>query len=252
MGTPDPSGVPSLRLLGTGTSAFVHGFEVEEGDLAVDGSVAVLESSPTGVQARLTSATRQDLSGGWWLITIEPDQAEAERDGRVKLLSADGAETAFTVDADFLTGRHRIDLARGSVRFLPRDVQTSFPVRSLRLAFLPPDAPIPADPGTILTWDRSQWRRPDFELFSWDRYPGVLIFDTASYNVQDDLFNRLAFFVEKAGHVGTIPSPASLAGLHGYNAHDYQAPRTWPASSGPRRKTACSSPRERPGFGTSW
>ena len=220
----DPGGVESLQLLGAGTSAFVHGFAVEEGDLAVDGSVGVLESSPAGVQARLTSATRQDLSRGWWLISLEPGAVETDHAGRVDLVSADGARTGFTVDAGFLAGSHRIDFARGSVPFTPRDVQTSFPIRSLRLAFLPSDAPIPADPGTILTWDRSQWRRPEFELFSWDRYPGVLIFDTASYDVQDDLFNRLAFFVEKAGHVGAIPSPASLAGLHGYNAHDYRAP----------------------------
>jgi hypothetical protein len=75
----------------------------------------------------------------------------------------------------------------------------------------------------ILTWNQASWRRPDFELFSWDRFPKVLIFDTASYDVQDGLFNRLAFFVEKAGHAGTIEQPSALAGIHGYNAHDYKA-----------------------------
>ena len=27
----------------------------------------------------------------------------------------------------------------------------------------------------------------------------------------------------KAGHAGTIESPAALRGIHGYNAHDYRA-----------------------------
>ena len=60
-------------------------------------------------------------------------------------------------------------------------------------------------------------------MFSWDRFPNVLILDTASYAVQDDMFNRLAFFVEKAGHAGAIETPAALSGIRGYNAHDYRA-----------------------------
>ena len=51
----------------------------------------------------------------------------------------------------------------------------------------------------------------------------MLILDTASYEVQDALFKRLAFYVEKAGHAGRIESPAALASFHGYNAHDYRA-----------------------------
>ena len=54
-------------------------------------------------------------------------------------------------------------------------------------------------------------------------FPAVLIFDTASYDVQDGLFKRLAYFVEKAGYRGEIEDPAALAGKHGYNAHDYRA-----------------------------
>jgi len=96
-------------------------------------------------------------------------------------------------------------------------------MEKLDISFVPADRPIPADPGMIVTWDRSAWRRPDFELFSWDRFPHVLIFDTASYDVQDDLFKRLAFFVEKAGYRDTIEDPGALAGRHGYNAHDYRA-----------------------------
>ncbi len=88
---------------------------------------------------------------------------------------------------------------------------------------VPVEAPIPADPGQVLTWDQSSWRNPDFELFSWSRFPRVLILDMASYEIQDAFFKRLAFFVEKAGHAGKLESLSALAGLHGYNAHDYRA-----------------------------
>jgi hypothetical protein len=45
----------------------------------------------------------------------------------------------------------------------------------------------------------------------------------ASYEIQDAFFKRLAFFVEKAGHAGTLESLAALAGQQGYNAHDYRS-----------------------------
>ncbi len=84
-------------------------------------------------------------------------------------------------------------------------------------------APIYADPNMIVEWPQTQWRRADFEVFAWDRFPSVLIFDTADYAVQDRLFKRLAFFVEKDGYRGRLVPDAELAGLHGYNAHDYRA-----------------------------
>jgi hypothetical protein len=51
----------------------------------------------------------------------------------------------------------------------------------------------------------------------------VLIFDTATYEVQDRLFKRLAFFVEKAGFRGRLARDEEIADLHGWNAHDYRA-----------------------------
>jgi hypothetical protein len=51
----------------------------------------------------------------------------------------------------------------------------------------------------------------------------LLIFDTADYAVQNRLFKRLAFFVEKAGFRGRLAHDAAIAELHGWNAHDYRA-----------------------------
>ena len=83
--------------------------------------------------------------------------------------------------------------------------------------------PIPADPGAILAYPMESWRDRRYEVFRWDAFPQILIFDTASYAVQDRLFKRLAFFVEKEGFRGRLAADAEIAALHGWNAHDYRA-----------------------------
>jgi len=85
-----------------------------------------------------------------------------------------------------------------------------------------PADPIPADPGIILVYPREAWRDPRYEVFRWPAFPQVLIFDTADYAVQERLFKRLAFFVEKTGFRGRLVPDQELAGLHGWNAHDYR------------------------------
>jgi hypothetical protein len=83
--------------------------------------------------------------------------------------------------------------------------------------------PLAADPELMLRYDAGRWRGEDFELFAWNKFPEVLVFDTASYEVQDRYFKRLAFFVEKKGFRGRLVSMAEVQHLHGYNAHDYRA-----------------------------
>jgi hypothetical protein len=83
--------------------------------------------------------------------------------------------------------------------------------------------PLPAGPGAVLLYDPRAWRQPEYELFSWSRFPDILIMDTASYRIQSRFFKRLAFFVEKRGYRGRLVSDREFAGLHGFNAHDYRA-----------------------------
>jgi hypothetical protein len=101
------------------------------------------------------------------------------------------------------------------------------PAAAIRLAKAPsrpfPREPIPADPGIILVYDRNLWRDRRYEVFRWEHFPSVLIFDTADYTVQDRLFKRLAFFVEKKGYRGYLMGDRELTDLHGWNAHDYRA-----------------------------
>jgi hypothetical protein len=103
-----------------------------------------------------------------------------------------------------------------------KDSYNRLVLRRLTLPALPAN-PIPADPALILDYRQELWRNPDYEVFQWDRFPKILIFDTRSYEVQDRLFKRLAFYVEKAGFRGRLASDAELAPLHGWNAHDYRS-----------------------------
>ena len=84
-------------------------------------------------------------------------------------------------------------------------------------------APIVVDLGEILSWPLSSWRNRHYEVFSWDSFPEILIYDTADYAVQDLLFKRLAFFVEKEGFIGYMAHNEEIAHLHGWNAHNYRA-----------------------------
>lgn len=83
--------------------------------------------------------------------------------------------------------------------------------------------PLTADPGLILDWPQAQWRQPSYELFAWEQFPSVLIFDFSDYTVQDAYFKRLSFFAEKKGFAGKLVSDNAIASLHGFNAHDYSA-----------------------------
>jgi hypothetical protein len=86
-----------------------------------------------------------------------------------------------------------------------------------------PLEPVVADPGVILSVSASSWRDKRYEVYQWDIFPSILIFDTADYNVQDRLLKRLAFFAEKRGYRGRIVSDDEMEEQHGWNAHDYRA-----------------------------
>lgn len=85
------------------------------------------------------------------------------------------------------------------------------------------DVPVKTDPGLIQNYKQANWRCDDYELFQWDRYPEILIFDTKDYDIQGQFFTRLAYFVEKEGYRGRLATDEELEGKHGYNAHDYKA-----------------------------
>lgn len=94
------------------------------------------------------------------------------------------------------------------------------------LASLPQDFPAEprtADPYFVLTFPQISWRDERYEVFCWESFPSILIFDTSKYDVQDRLFKRLAFFAEKKGYRGRLVPDNEIAELRGWNAHDYNA-----------------------------
>ena len=78
------------------------------------------------------------------------------------------------------------------------------------------------DIGFIFEWPQSRWRNKDYELFVWEEFPEVLIFDFKNYKVQNEFFTRIAYFVEKNGYKGTLVGDDFVRDKHGYNAHDYK------------------------------
>jgi len=83
--------------------------------------------------------------------------------------------------------------------------------------------PIPADPELVLSWPVKSWRDGRYEIFRWEKFPSLLIFDFADYAMQDRMLKRLAFFVEKTGFRGRLAPDSEIAELHAWNAHDYRA-----------------------------
>ena len=80
--------------------------------------------------------------------------------------------------------------------------------------------PLKTDLGLINNWPQKNWRRSDYEIFEWELFPGVLVFDFANYKIQNQFFTRIAYFVEKAGYKGTLVSDDFVENKHGYKAND--------------------------------
>ncbi|MCX7029140.1 MAG: hypothetical protein NTU62_03360 [Spirochaetes bacterium] len=216
-------GSGSLALQGAGLEPLVHGFRFDPEGLTLDGSISVTGSSPGLLTARLSDGLRDRMQAERWQLELEIPGGDAT----VRLSAPETSTASFAVPTD---GPRRVMLHEGSVGFLPRQMRVSVDqvgagpaALSCRVSSVPDASPIPADPGLILGWRRPAWRDPEAEVFVWPRLHEVLIFDTATYEVQERFFRRLAFFVEKPGTAGTIPSLGEVEGRRSWNAHDYRA-----------------------------
>jgi hypothetical protein len=254
---PDQWAGEAVREAGIGES--LAGFERGEEELRVGSSVRRLEIGQGYAEAELDpQAFSASAASGRWRIELEFEsfgpaewadfrrfeggagEAAFGRRALVVLRLGNGSRQAV-LEQRALPGGQRLYLYPGSVGFAPLALSlrpgggSYLEARALRVvpwlteaeAAAPSDAPalrpLAADPGTVLLYDRRAWRQPDYELFAWARFPEVLLLDTADYAVQDRFFKRLAFFVEKLGYRGRLVSGQELAGLHGFNAHDYRA-----------------------------
>jgi hypothetical protein len=73
-----------------------------------------------------------------------------------------------------------------------------------------------------LDYPQPAWRDSRYEVFRWEDFPSVLVFDFADYVILDRFLKRLAFYVEKADFRGRLATDREIAPLHGWNAHDYR------------------------------
>ncbi|GHV75522.1 hypothetical protein AGMMS49942_03430 [Spirochaetia bacterium] len=143
-------------------------------------------------------------------------------------LEAGPVRYEWTFPAGSPQNPERLFIPSGALPEDPYPLRISGPAfASLNLGIAPerpfPVEPVIADPGLILGYSRDAWRDRRFELFIWERFPSILILDTADYAVQDRLLKRLAFFTEKQGFRGRLAPDAEIEALHGWNAHDYRA-----------------------------
>lgn len=121
-----------------------------------------------------------------------------------------------------------------SIGFIPKDITVqqfdtgldmmgSVEMKEIVLDGKAPLRPLPADFKQILENDPAQWRYSDWEVYSWESFPGILIMDFQNFNIQSHMLKRLSFFVEKKGYTGKIHSFLKISGKSDWNAHNYRA-----------------------------
>lgn len=158
-----------------------------------------------------------------------------EADFDIKLSSPDivnidfgNDDVTFKYYLRLKNGEEKFHFYRSMVNFVPEWIKFKIPegvsitINSFRIEQIPEGVPLFADFKEILDINPEYWRNKNYELYSWDLFPDVLVFDFLNYDIQSNYFKRLAFFVEKYGYVGTILSNDDLSGKHGWNAHDYR------------------------------
>ncbi len=230
--TEEPAG--TLDLDAAGIAPPVSGLTVVDGVLHVGidarlppGTLADA-GGMVGLAARLRTPRTTPHPGHALVVRAAFRPSTAGAAGELVLAVAGGAEQRATVRVALAAGERSVHVHEAVLGFVPVDVQAlshaGGTVRFLRVSRTEAGAaPLPADLDTILAYPRSAWRGGDREVFRWNALPEVLIFDTASYAIQDEMFRRLAYYTEKAGFRGTVWSDAELGDRYGYHAHDYTA-----------------------------
>jgi hypothetical protein len=150
-------------------------------------------------------------------------------EGEASKIRVSGGNRRFDYTSEHEGARGSLFIPSGALPLVPYPLRSNGNGQLQTFMLIPaqnpsfPQHPVIADPGIILNYPQQNWRNPRYEFFQWKDFPSILIFDTADYKIQDALFKRLAFFTEKAGFRGRLAADQEIAGLHGWNAHDYRA-----------------------------
>lgn len=188
------------------------GFEASGGRVEIGPGCSIY---PTAGGGKRLSLPLKRIEPGWYSLSI----AYRNQKGRAKL---SGARFGWELLPGSALRPLRVPVRLGPSADLSLDMPPGFSLDAFRLLSCGA-GPLPADPLTVVDWDKADFRASGYELFSWDDFPGVLIFLFSDYAQQDRMLKRLAFYAEKAGFRGRLASDREIAGLHGWNAHDYPA-----------------------------
>ena len=224
-----------LDVIAAGIEPSRSGMETIDGMLHVGTDVIL----PRGTQAdtmglkslvaRLTTSRKTPQVGSGLIVRSSFTPDTDGHTGELLLSVSGGADGRYAIARGMLVpGERLVYLHETILNFVPTEIQTlSYTGGDLRFLelrrFLLDAVPLPADLQTILDYPQDLWRKPDWEVFRWSAFGKVLIFDTASYRIQESLFRRLAYFTEKAGFRGRVLNDDELGNRYGYNAHDYAA-----------------------------
>jgi hypothetical protein len=225
---PDREG--TVKILALGLTKRWYGFSLEAGRLSATPFVGVPRGQPSGPaqpgELALPLTLRANPPDSFRIAA--PAELSAEGSGGAAVLAETGS-LGFERLAAAKGGPNRLFLPPGSLPASPWPFTVSCAggIVSLRICPAPdrpfPAEPIPADLGLVLDYPQSAWRDSRYEVFRWEDFPSVLVFDFADYAIQDRFLKRLAFYVEKAEFRGRLASDREIAPLHGWNAHDYRS-----------------------------
>lgn len=162
---------------------------------------------------------RQDSALPWSVLHVEYNKPargtitiDRLKNGKFLRANLEKANTDHVIPLNLM------DTAHGRIRVVASDpaaISACFIQKAASIQNIPVDA------GVVLQAS-DPIEGADFVSYRWNAQPSVIIFDFASYEVQDAYLKRLAFFVEKKGFAGRLAQDAEIANLHGWNAHDYK------------------------------
>ncbi len=222
------------RRTGTGDEGpEVHAFSAGvEGSFLPSRKGDAEENLPGHFRIRFPEKLGETSEGRQSALQLNYRSTTAETKRLRIILEGSRGETA-KYDLFAKQGRYRVVFYQRALGFVPRGLR----IEEVPPTFTPLDItfdsystqteeipePLPADMGTILRYPEKEWRQSEWEIFSWNLFPSILVFDFRDYRLQSAFLKRLAFFVEKKGTAGTLLTDEELKGRHGWNAHDYRA-----------------------------
>jgi len=203
----------------------IRGIDGSESRLRVSSGFALLLDGPfqeltverpfAGLTARKEASRREGL-----LLDYGPSPQGAVF--RLEAVDAEGKTRAFNLRSHPGGARSVLDtgLFPSDTAAIRLRAPSSVKVRAFFAGELSREDFELADLGRVLL---SRDEPAPYFVYRWDLLPSVLVFDFKDYATQDAYLKRLAFFVEKLGFRGRLARDEELAGLHGWNAHDYRA-----------------------------